>query len=287
MSYKAIVCRKCGQKANIGAGSVGIRTKEGGPYCSKCWDKYKQQLVNIPCKQCKQYTLVKRLYLKYYENKGGKLCEECENKIHSLSMKKTMSAMSPEQRTKNSKYASSCADKHLGVQRQWDNIRSDPKKYKEICERRKKRSKDNWERMTDETKKKIISGMVNAHGKSRSKISEQLKQDLIKLNIYDGFVSEEVFHGFVPDEINHKIKIIIEFFGDLYHCNPKRYKNPDLYIKAIQRTVQEQWDRDRRRLACFYKHGYSVIIIWEYNYKKNPKKQLDRIKDEIDKKRNT
>jgi len=110
---------------------------------------------------------------------------------------------------------------------------------------------------------------------------------LLWLNrLYDGFISEEPFHGFIPDEINHNLKIIIEVFGDLYHCNPLKYTEPNLYVRAIQRTVGEQWKRDRIRLACFYKHGYTVIIVWEKDIYNNINKQIERIKNEIDKKRN-
>jgi G:T-mismatch repair DNA endonuclease (very short patch repair protein) len=94
----------------------------------------------------------------------------------------------------------------------------------------------------------------------------------------DGFDSEQPFHGFIPDEINHSKKIIVEFFGDFYHCNPKKYSDPKLFMSAIERTVGEQWERDRKRISRFSKHGYTTIIIWENDFKEDPIKQISRIK---------
>ena len=142
-----------------------------------------------------------------------------------------------------------------------------------------------WENYDETRKNHILTKLLDSHGKSRSIGSENLKKKLIENNLYDGFVSEEIFHGYFPDEINHELKIIIEYYGDIYHCNPKRYKNPSEWVSAIERTVQEQWDRDRKRLGVFYKHGYTVVIVWEKDFHVNPQKQIERIKNEIDKKR--
>ena len=90
-----------------------------------------------------------------------------------------------------------------------------------------------------------------------------------------------MFHGYVPDEINHDLKIIVEFFGDAYHCNPKLYKDENQFVNLIKRTVGEQWSRDRKRLGVFYKCGYSVVVVWSRDFNNSPKRELERIKDEI------
>jgi len=50
-----------------------------------------------------------------------------------------------------------------------------------------------------------------------------------KVALSEGFTSEECFHGFVPDEINHNLRLIVELYGDLYHCNPRVYKDASQY----------------------------------------------------------
>jgi G:T-mismatch repair DNA endonuclease (very short patch repair protein) len=81
--------------------------------------------------------------------------------------------------------------------------------------------------------------------------------------------------------------VIVEYYGDVYHCNPRRFKDESEYCPIIRRTVGEQWKRDRKRLACFTKrHGYDVVIVWESDWNKNPEKELDRIRDVVERRRN-
>jgi G:T-mismatch repair DNA endonuclease (very short patch repair protein) len=129
--------------------------------------------------------------------------------------------------------------------------------------------------------------MLRSKGNVRSKLCDNFKQFLIEKGI-EGFQSEQAFHDFVPDEINHGIKVIIEVFGDLYHCNPENYKDENQFVQAIGRTVGEQWKRDRIKVAAFARYGYKTIIVWEKNFRNDPKetvveviKQIDEIKHEF------
>lgn len=141
--------------------------------------------------------------------------------------------------------------------------------------------KNVWENYSDEQKNFIVKSLVESSDCGRSKVSEELKTALISNGLYEGFESEQVFHGFVPDEINHKRKIIIEVFGDLYHCNPKKYKNPDVFINATKRTVGEQWERDKIKLEAYKTYGYSVIVIWESDIRKRLQEQIEKVKSFI------
>lgn len=248
-----------------------------------------QEIVYIQCKECGKDTPVKKYKLQIHL-KNGKYCDNCRSKKYSETMKITRSKETKEERINHGKIARSKRTKedlHNATKKQWETIRSyDKKEYNEFCENRSNRMKDVWLKYDDDKKNKILKALYSSNTKSRSVLSENIKKDLIENKCYDGFVSEEGFHGFFPDEINHELKLIIEVFGDLYHCNPKFYKNPEEYISAIQRTVGDQWKRDRIRLACFYKHGYTVLIIWETDYRSHRENSIQRIKNEIDKKRN-
>jgi len=247
-----------------------------------------QHLVPINCKICKKEITCKFYKLRLFQKKGGKTCKECISKLSAKIMKNYKDSLSPEERIAESKKGRSHV-KNIAesVKKQWQTIKSDPEYYKEFCKKRSDRMKKVWEKgFTQDQKDYILTRLVASHGKSRSIGSDNLKLLMQEKELYNGFTSEEIFHGFFPDEINHELKIIIEYYGDLYHCNPKEYKNPEEYITATQRTVGEQWARDRKRLAVFYKHGYTVIIIWESDFRKNPNKAIERIKNEINKKRN-
>jgi G:T-mismatch repair DNA endonuclease (very short patch repair protein) len=173
------------------------------------------------------------------------------------------------------------------VRKQWDTIRNNPELKKKNFDRLKQQTINRWANMSDEDRDKFIKSLTSSNNCDRSKGSDLLKEEMINNGLYDGFVSEEIFHGFIPDEINHNLKIIIEYYGDIYHCNPNRYKDNNEYLKFIGRTVGEQRKRDSIRIATFYRHGYSVVIVWESDFKKDKSIEIRRIKDEIDKKRET
>jgi len=220
--------------------------------------------------------------------RGGNTCKECCAKISSDTLKKIRANQTPEERSFHSAQARSKVkfeNLSRGVKKQWEGFRADPEKYERICHARSVQSKKMWSEHSDEIRNKIVSALVSSNNCGRSKLSDDFKNALIEGSTYDGFVSEEIFHGFVPDEINHELKIIIEVFGDLYHCNPRKYKNPEVFINATKRTVGEQWQRDRIKLACYYKHGYTVIVVWESDIRNCIQDQVERVKNEIAKKR--
>lgn len=259
--------------------------------CTVCREKKKNFVltrtkVPIACRICGKPYLVSVLKVNHYAKRGGVACRQCRAEIYRTCFAKTRALESIEARKERSRYARSCvkADPSETVRKQWDTIKSDPALYEKNRARLERQCIDGWKNANDETRNRRIKAFLNSKI-GRSVGSDNLKRLMIERGLYDGFVSEEVFHGFVPDEINHELKIIIEYYGDVYHCRPSRYKNQYQFLKVIGRTVGEQWARDRRRLGVFYRFGYSVVIVWESDFKVNPDLQIGRIRDEIDKKR--
>ena len=260
-----------------------------GDICTRCKEKnrlatLRKIKIKMPCKHCGDLTETNRVKEGLHKKKGGIVCKKCCSKLSSITMKQTRSKETTEEKRQRGANANKIRTKESfrkGTIKQWETIRSDPEKWSRMQNQRSRQGKISWDNQTDEQKEKRLKKWLNP--KSRSKVSERLKNEMIKNGVYDGFESEQVFHGFIPDEINHELKIIVEMYGDLYHCNPRKYKNPDLYLKTIRRTVGEQWERDRRRLGCFYKHGYTVVIVWEKDFYNNSAKQIERVKDEINK----
>jgi G:T-mismatch repair DNA endonuclease (very short patch repair protein) len=226
------------------------------------------------------------LKVKSYERQGGVFCKKCVSQLSSLRFAKTRSLESPEDRKNRAKNARAKvkADPSETVRKQWDTIKADPVLFEKNRSRLERQCKDAWNNADEETRNRRIKKFMNRKI-GRSVGNERMKSLMIDKGLYDGFDSEQLFHGFVPDEINHDLKIIIEYNGDIYHCRPRRYKNPDQYLKIIGRTVGEQWARDKKRLAVFYRFGYTVIVVWESDFHHDEEKQLERIKNEIDRKR--
>jgi len=61
--------------------------------------------------------------------------------------------------------------------------------------------------------------------------------------------------------ITDKYNICIEFNGDYWHANPKKYKAKDvLYNKFIAEDI---WKKDKIKLNLIRSFGFDVIIVWE------------------------
>lgn len=78
------------------------------------------------------------------------------------------------------------------------------------------------------------------------------------------------------DECNKELKIIIEYNGDFWHCNPKSWKPRD-YNTVIKMYAEDKWNLDFKRRMTLKRLGYTVIVIWENDWIDNPKKVLNYI----------
>lgn len=57
-------------------------------------------------------------------------------------------------------------------------------------------------------------------------------------------------------------KILIEFNGDYWHCNPSQY-NETYYHEVMKKTAKEIWQYDNNKILGAESIGYKVFTIWE------------------------
>lgn len=163
---------------------------------------------------------------------------------------------------------------HVWHKKQMDTIKSDPIKYRQYCEKRRRISLEFHNTMTPREKEEhYVKVFANTSG--RSKAEDDFFVELHNQGIV--FETNQCVSGFFPDGIDRRSKVIVEFYGDVYHCNPTKFHEPSQYCSWISRTVQEQWSRDQKRLAVFYKLGYKVIIVWESDWYTTPSECVERI----------
>ena len=64
--------------------------------------------------------------------------------------------------------------------------------------------------------------------------------------------------------------IIIEFNGDYWHCNPKKFKSGQLirFNQIGEKSADEIWERDRIKIKSAEQAGYVVLVIWQDDYNK-------------------
>jgi len=70
-------------------------------------------------------------------------------------------------------------------------------------------------------------------------------------------------------------KKIIEFHGDMYHGNPKKYKATD-YPHPFRKTItaQDMWNKDKRKLNVAIEEGFDVLVIWDSEYRWGNKQEI-------------
>lgn len=256
-----------------------------GTECGWCRSSRRaSEKLPILCRTCGQeFGLARRFWASYKRLGVFPDCPSCRGKDAGSRFRH----QTKEERAEALRLSAASRKGHSyeAVRKQWDTIKADPEKFKELLGKRKANMDRVWDTMSEEERNRRVGLLFSSHGRSRSKGNDALKRMMQDAGLYDGFVSEQVFHGYIPDEINHELKIIVEYFGDAYHCNPRSYKDESQFVKLIQRTVGQQWSRDRKRLGVFYQNGYSVVIVWSRDFSNSPRKELERIRDEIVRKR--
>ena len=63
-------------------------------------------------------------------------------------------------------------------------------------------------------------------------------------------------------------KKIIEYNGDYWHCNPRKY-SADYFNEKIKKYAKDIWENDLQRQKSLEKLGYSVLCIWESDFINN------------------
>lgn len=80
--------------------------------------------------------------------------------------------------------------------------------------------------------------------------------------------------SYVIFDIKHN-DCIVEFNGDYWHCNPKLFESTD--IGPGQKTAQDIWNRDFKKIQTALDLGFRVMTVWELDYRKNKQKIIDEV----------
>lgn len=99
----------------------------------------------------------------------------------------------------------------------------------------------------------------------------------ILVDLYTGNKNGYV-NGWCCDFVNHQKMLIVEFFGDYWHHNPKKYSF-DWINPSTKRTSLFVYARDNRKIKELASLGYEVVVVWESDWKNEKEQQLKRIKD--------
>jgi len=123
-------------------------------------------------------------------------------------------------------------------------------------------------------KKRISSGELKGYNRSKA------EDDIIDMLTNMGIVCEPnyIIEGKIFDIHIPAHNLLIEYNGDYWHCNPRKYDESYINTKKSM-TAKEIWQYDKDKLDLANNNGYTCEVIWESDYKRNP----DTIKKLINK----
>lgn len=96
--------------------------------------------------------------------------------------------------------------------------------------------------------------------------------------IFDKNANRVYFYDFVIEELNY----IIEFNGDLFHANPKVFNESDKPNPFNQKiTAKDIWQQDNDKHLTAKNMNYTIDVIWETEYNKNPEYYVNLVFEKI------
>lgn len=192
-------------------------------------------------------------------------------------MKNYKASLTPEQRAEEARQGGKANKGGVSVQRQWETVRNNPELMQQARERLRRTAQNFWDSMTPEERAAHTRKVLKNTG--RSDVADRFLDRLRTEGL--PFEAEYGISGFIVDGCDVAAKVIVEFYGDNFHCRPSKFTDPDMYCPWIQRTVRQQWARDRKRLGVFYSLGFRVVIVWESDWYKDPEREIRRVRDAV------
>lgn len=138
--------------------------------------------------------------------------------------------------------------------------------------------------------KRFLGGYKEPVSKFQKEVEDYIKSLQIFFhgheNCYCFFLNGELNQSvLIPDILIPDKNIIIECFGDYWHCSEKKY-NDDFFHEVIKKSAKEIRSNDQKRIDFLKNKGYNVIIVWENEWRIDRNNQMEIISNEINKKRN-
>ena len=134
-------------------------------------------------------------------------------------------------------------------------------------------------KLSDETLAKQKRTLLQNHGVTNAYfLSKHRTTSKAQIEILDHmsssfpeacFEGEKFFdsgtHRYFIDVFSEPKKVIIEFNGDYWHCNPSFYSGSFFHPKK-KMTAGEIWEYDMSKVMTLKEKGYNVFVVWENEF---------------------
>lgn len=92
------------------------------------------------------------------------------------------------------------------------------------------------------------------------------KQKIIRVENHNTFI--------IPDFYLPQYNLIIECYGDYWHCNPLKYPNGPINEQQILSV-----EKDKFKMDIYNQYNYNLLIIWELDINKDDFDILSHLKE--------
>jgi G:T-mismatch repair DNA endonuclease (very short patch repair protein) len=115
-----------------------------------------------------------------------------------------------------------------------------------------------------------------------SKLNEEEKKDCYFKTLNYEFCVMGGSKSYLYDFVLFNKRFCIEFNGDDWHANPKKYNINDVIpVYGNSTLAKDIWKRDEIKNNKITDKGFSLLIIWESDYKKHKETVIKRCLNEI------
>lgn len=80
-----------------------------------------------------------------------------------------------------------------------------------------------------------------------------------------------------------ELDLMVEFNGDYWHRNPKKYDS-NYFERGLY--SYEVWERDQLKIEAANRRGFDVLVVWESDYLESPIEQIQSISNIINERLN-
>lgn len=140
------------------------------------------------------------------------------------------------------------------------------RKGKGLGEKNSMAKNENREKVRSKFLERIISNPINYKSRSKDeiKIYEKIKRK------YPDAQHTFTIKPYICDIFIPELNLILEYNGDYWHCNPNKY-DKDFFNKRKNKTANQIWEYDKNKIDFIVKNGYTFEVIWESDFRRNPK----------------
>jgi G:T-mismatch repair DNA endonuclease (very short patch repair protein) len=134
-------------------------------------------------------------------------------------------------------------------------------------------------KMKESWKNGKIEPNINSINESKLEIEfrEELKKRLVNRNVRKSTLRIGG-RWFYPDARIDK-NIIVEFYGNYWHANPKIFKSRDIVHHEL--TAEQIWKNDKKRIKILVDNGFKIFIVWQDKYQENKEKCIKELINKV------